>query len=223
MNATTHLTTGEQVDVQVYTFTELLTLSYPLALDNYQRPYVWNREKIEQLVQDLHEFEAQKNSNSATPDYYMGALLLHRNQGKKRLLVIDGQQRLTSLYVMHHVLTNRLPDGVDFHYRSVLSAQNIQQAQGIYRELKGKGKLPATDIFARLRFTVITVESEDLAFTFFDTQNNRGVPLAATDLLKAFHLRAIHSNNPIEDEQLQEHCARRWETLQVKGPKRFNP
>lgn len=59
MNAVASINTSEQVDVQVYTFSELLNLGYPLALDNYQRPYVWDREKIEQLVQDLHEFEQQ--------------------------------------------------------------------------------------------------------------------------------------------------------------------
>ena len=214
MNAVAPIKTNEQVDVQVYNFSQLLTLGYPLALDNYQRPYVWNREKIEQLVQDLHEFE-QQSRDSTTPDYYMGALLLHRNQSKERLFVIDGQQRLTSLCVLHHALNHELPVNVDFNFRSKLSAQNIQQAKSVYNELQDK--LPAPDIFQKLCFTVITVESEDLAFTFFDTQNNRGVPLAATDLLKAFHLRAIHSDDAKQDEQLQEHCARRWETLQVKG------
>ncbi|MCB0116345.1 MAG: hypothetical protein KDD84_19740, partial [Caldilineaceae bacterium] len=64
-------------------------------------------------------------------------------------------------------------------------------------------------------FTVIEVPSEDLAFTFFDTQNNRGVPLNATDLLKAHHLRAITDHNGTGDA-LQEECAKRWEALQGK-------
>lgn len=32
---------NDPVDVQVFSFFELLDLDYPLALDNYQRPYVW--------------------------------------------------------------------------------------------------------------------------------------------------------------------------------------
>ncbi|WP_067521905.1 DUF262 domain-containing protein [Endozoicomonas ascidiicola] len=214
MNAVVPIKPSEQVEVQVYNFSQLLTLGYPLALDNYQRPYVWSREKIEQLVQDLHEFE-QQSLKSTTPDYYMGALLLHRNHNKKQLYVIDGQQRLTSLCVLHHTLEHNLPESVEFSFRSKLSAHNIQQAKVVYNQLQDT--LPSADIFQKLCFTVITVESEDLAFTFFDTQNNRGVPLAATDLLKAFHLRAIHSEDAKQDEALQQHCARRWETLQVKG------
>lgn len=64
---------------------------------------------------------------------------------------------------------------------------------------------------------MIKVDREDLAFIFFDTQNNRGVSLKATDLLKAFHLRAIQSDNPVLDNQLQELCAKRWEHVQVQG------
>jgi hypothetical protein len=71
------------------------------------------------------------------------------------------------------------------------------------------------DVCERICFTVIEVPSEDLAFTFFDTQNNRGVPLHATDLLKAFHLRAIAEPSR---ETLQTNCAKRWETLQRTQP-----
>jgi hypothetical protein len=204
---------NDVVDVNVFSFAQLLELEYPLALDNYQRAYVWGREKTEQLVQDLYEYE-QLACLSSVPDYYMGTLLLHNDDDKKQLFVIDGQQRLTSLGVLFYTLQSALPAKLNFNFRSALSVQNIQQAKAVYEELRDK--LPTVEIFQRLRFTVITVKREDLAFTFFDTQNNRGVPLAATDLLKAFHLRAIHSGSVEQNEQMQEHCARRWESLQVK-------
>jgi hypothetical protein len=50
-----------------------------------------------------------------------------------------------------------------------------------------------------------------MAFTFFDTQNNRGVKLNPTDLLKAYHLRAIGN---AEYFNIQVNCASRWEKLQ---------
>ncbi len=71
-------------------------------------------------------------------------------------------------------------------------------------------------VFDRLRFTVIIVTSRSRIY-FFDTQNNRGVPLGSTDLLKSFHLRAIHSDDAQIDELLQSHCASRWEKVQVQG------
>jgi hypothetical protein len=227
------------VSVEVVSFVELTQrstpelqafLQYPLALDNYQRPYVWDDEKINQLVEDLSDYgelwsqyEQQtlnqaSNENRVKPaSYYMGSLLLHENVNYRlsesdekgegfstpRLCVIDGQQRLTSLAVLYFILNNELPEHIDFHYRSPISAKQIQNAKAIFDARKHEIK---ADIFKHLCFTIIKVEREDLAFTFFDTQNNRGVPLAATDLLKAYHLRAIDS------ELLQKHCARRWES-----------
>lgn len=199
------------VTVQVMAFAELCALDYPLKLDHYQRPYVWTQEKVRQLLRDLTEFSKQPSA----PAYYLGTLLLHRAQSQRAHFVIDGQQRLSSLAAVYHALTGRLPSKFDFHYRSPHSVVNLQQAQHV---LAGAAPLPFDhSLFDRLCFTVITVTQEDLAFTFFDTQNNRGVPLKATDLLKAYHLRAIRHDDSQQVEQSQEHCARRWEAVQVAG------
>lgn len=204
---------GGRIRVDVHTFRKLCKMSYPLALDSYQRPYVWDRIKLEQLVDDLLEFQKQEGAGS---DYYMGTLLLHRNRERESLFVIDGQQRLTTLCILYHVLRKRPPPRqMAFKYGSSISVQNIKNARAIL-EGKATGRLRA-DLLNRLQFTVIEVSSEDLAFTFFDTQNNRGVPLKPTDLLKAFHLRAIKTDNGKRGEALQANCARRWEAVQVCG------
>ncbi|WP_312183501.1 DUF262 domain-containing protein [Massilia timonae] len=214
MNAISEQRTN--VSVEVKGFEDLGELVYPLKLDHYQRPYVWGTKKVEQLLADLGEFSARGDEH----DYYLGTLLLHRDDVKKASFVIDGQQRLSSLAVLFHALHGRLPDGLDFHYRSPLSVGNLRQAQQVVNESMPRsiGK----SIFSRLRFTVITVAREDLAFTFFDTQNNRGVPLKATDLLKAYHLRAINGADNAQVERLQQYCARRWENVQASGSRRHD-
>lgn len=195
------------VQVEVLGFNELRRLDYSLQLDNYQRPYVWGADKVGQLLDDLNAFAGQ----SEQADYYLGTLLLHRHHHKQALFVIDGQQRLSTLAVLYHALHQAMPDSLDFHYRSPRSVVNLQAAKQMIT-----ARIPALapEIFQRLRFTVITVDREDLAFTFFDTQNNRGVPLAATDLLKAYHLRAIGGE---QSEALQAQCARLWEGVQQSG------
>ncbi|MDB5936447.1 MAG: hypothetical protein JWQ01_3791 [Massilia sp.] len=199
------------VAVAVMDFAELCTQDYSLKLDHYQRPFVWGRQKVQQLLADLALFSAQDKQ----PDYYLGTLLLHRDDVQEAYFVIDGQQRLSSLAVLFHALKESVPSGFDFRYRSPVSAENLRLAQQVVREAQPL----AFDIslFSRLRFTVITVAREDLAFTFFDTQNSRGVPLKATDLLKAYHLRAIHGGDSTQVERLQHHCALRWEAVQVAG------
>jgi len=203
------------VKVKVKSFLELQELQYPLALDNYQRPYVWDEVKVRQLIDDLLEHQQQ---GASVPSYYMGTLLLHKNDEKGKYFVIDGQQRLTSLSVLYYVLENgQLPKNINFTYRSPVSADNIQKAKVLFE--KHAGSVLSKNLLSRMNFTAIKVDREDLAFTFFDTQNNRGVKPKSTDLLKAFHLRAINSDDAKADEQIQELCAKRWENVQVKGGK----
>ena len=196
------------VKVGQRSFAELFSgATEALSLDSYQRPYVWGREKVEQLLEDLRDHQSKPES----PDYYMGTILLHAAAGEgaaqARMFVIDGQQRLTALCILHYLLTGGLPANCELSYRNPLSIKNIRLA----RDLMQQPQLSAA-IFDRICFTVITVDSEDLAFTFFDTQNNRGVPLNATDLLKAFHLRAIaKADHAIA---LEKACAGRWERMQ---------
>lgn len=212
-------TTFNDVSVGLLSFNNLGSKDYPLVLDNYQRAYVWGADKVTQLLNDLLSF-LQESRDAGT--YYMGTLLLHQKIDEKHtnLCVIDGQQRLTSLAVLYWLLNGQLPTHIEFAFRSSRSMVNIQQAKQAMQHWLTEnnsevGKL--AEIFQRLHFTVIKVSREDLAFTFFDTQNNRGVPLGSTDLLKSFHLRAIHSDDAQIDELLQSHCASRWEKVQVQG------
>ncbi len=181
---------------------------HPIAIDSYQRPYVWGVDKLEQLIKDLEEFHADANNGSK--NYYMGTILLHEENKKSSLFVIDGQQRLTSLCILYRVLNGKLPDNQNLSYHSPKSVNNIIEADKYFTQ--SSHLMSFENLFDQIVFTVIMVDSQDLAFTFFDTQNNRGVPLEATDLLKAFHLRAIDGNE--ERLHLQKLCARRWEGIQ---------
>lgn len=201
----------EIVDVGVRSFDELFDPSLmSLGVDTYQRGFVWSDEKIQQLIDDLVAYQAEPGPK---PSYYMGTLLFHQNDEKQRRFVIDGQQRLTALSVLYQILNGSLPEKFALTY-SPKSARRILAASKIFKETLRK---PTAAIFGEIVFTTIQVESVDLAFTFFDTQNNRGVPLHATDLLKAYHLRAVDGVGT-QKEALQSLCARRWEGIQQGKP-----
>jgi len=196
------------VDVTTQHFNELFREAiYPVAIDSYQRPYVWDVKKLEQLLEDLREFYKPETKELK---YYMGSILLHEHVEDGRLYIIDGQQRLTSLCILHQVITGALPGNQELSYHSPKSVNNISFAHQYFSEQLQNHNFDT--LFEDIVFTVIKVDSQDLAFTFFDTQNNRGVPLEATDLLKAFHLRAIDGNE--ERIHLQKLCAQRWEGIQ---------
>lgn len=203
-----------QARVQVLNMPELFGHhTWPLALDTYQRGFVWSEVKVRQLIADLLEYQ---NNALEKPPYYMGTLLVHEHEGRQQRFVVDGQQRLTALSVLYHAVTGMLPGNSVFRY-SPQSAEFIRGAGKVCQIVAPVNGQPVSlrpDIFEQIRFTVVSVQRLDLAFTFFDTQNNRGVQLHATDLLKAFHLRAIDSPTQSAQEALQKRCAARWEALQ---------
>jgi len=61
---------------------------------------------------------------------------------------------------------------------------------------------------SKINVTLVVTDTEDLAYTFFETQNTGGVRLDGSDILKAHHLRAIKSPKIINYQ------ARRWETFE---------
>jgi hypothetical protein len=202
---------NQNVVVQVFSFQEFFTQQgiYPVGIDSYQRPYVWGKTKIRELIKDLSEY--LENSNGLP--YYMGNILLHQHDEKEKLFIIDGQQRLTTLCTLYYVLNDKLMSNgkMALEYHSPISAKNIANAKALFQEIKTEWKNKADVLFNNLQFTFITTLSEDLAFTFFDTQNNRGVKLNPTDLLKAYHLRSIGN---AEYLNIQTNCAARWEKIQ---------
>jgi hypothetical protein len=202
----------EAVEVNVRNFSELFTSSHmPLGVDTYQRGFVWSDDKIQQMITDLADFQAKVGPK---PPYYMGTLLFHQSHEKQCRFVIDGQQRLTALSVLYQILNGSPPENFALTY-SPKSARRILGAAKIFKEAQ---RQPTAAIFSEIVFTTIQVECVDLAFTFFDTQNNRGVPLHATDLLKAYHLREVDGNGNTHREALQSLCARRWEGIQQGKP-----
>ena len=65
----------------------------------YQRAYAWEDEEIVQLIDDI---------NDSTGDYYIGSLVVAKVKGKAETYeVVDGQQRLTTLYLLLHYLKLR--------------------------------------------------------------------------------------------------------------------
>jgi len=70
--------------------------SYYLIPD-YQRPYSWKDEQIEQLWDDIYSA-----MESGDESYFLGPLILIKRGGY--LEVVDGQQRLTTLTILFCVL-----------------------------------------------------------------------------------------------------------------------
>ena len=66
----------------------------------YQRNYAWTKDEIEQLLNDINDIDASFDGR-----YYLGSLIVNQ-LGANYYDVIDGQQRLTTLFLMLSFLNN---------------------------------------------------------------------------------------------------------------------
>ncbi|GEM_PF-6162717 len=93
-------------------------------LPDYQRGYRWEKKHIEDLLNDLHEFyEFSLTEKFGENDFYcMQSLILSYNTDKQKYGIIDGQQRLTTMYILFSFLIMKKDlknvDLKDFEYES---------------------------------------------------------------------------------------------------------
>ncbi|MDO6802992.1 DUF262 domain-containing HNH endonuclease family protein [Wenyingzhuangia sp. 1_MG-2023] len=73
---------------------------------DYQREYVWSHKEVNKLLDDLNN-EIENGSDS---EYFIGTILVSPTQHKKQFDVIDGQQRLTTFFLMLCALKSLFKD-----------------------------------------------------------------------------------------------------------------
>lgn len=194
----------KQVEAKVIMLSDLL--NEKLTIPSYQRPYVWTTNHVDKLFNDWKEF-IEDNNNQL--EYFMGTLLLYKNNDNSdEFEIIDGQQRLTTLFLI--LLIVKLDK---FHIPENFSILPVSKTQvkNIYNHITKKFedttfKELANKVIPRICFNFIKTSDQDDAFTFFDAQNSRGVKPSETVLIKAFHLRSKDMN-----EQEQVLHAEEWE------------
>ena len=76
---------------------------HKFVIPEYQRPYAWSDEQIQMLFDDLVEYTA----NDSESTYFLGTVVSYENDlGEQE--IIDGQQRITSLFLLLRALYSKL-------------------------------------------------------------------------------------------------------------------
>lgn len=167
----------------------------------YQRAYAWEDKQLVQLIEDIQDVAEDAN-------YYIGSLIVSKQSGKYE--VVDGQQRLTSLYLLLNCLGVKVSPTLTFACRekSNYTLRNIEELllencskldmdrieTGIQRGVKilsheiGKTDFDKKSFMRKLAKVVVyrieVPENTDLN-RYFEIMNTRGEQLEQHDILKA--------------------------------------
>jgi uncharacterized protein with ParB-like and HNH nuclease domain len=190
----------------------------------YQRAFAWEDKEIEQMIDDILNFE--------TDNYYLGNLIVFEGKDGK-FEVIDGQQRLTALYLLLTALGIQFErDAVSFEYRpksdnTLARLTNIDEvnwrenadsgilsgfdvvSKKILGKVEGSSRTLKTDELKRKLekvslVRVIVPQNTDLN-KYFEIMNNRGEQLEQQDIVKS---RLIEM---ITDSKKRDAFARIWD------------
>ena len=76
------------------------------VIPDYQRPYKWDEEKCETLWNDITTFFADQKDGE---EYFLGTIVTCKgNDPKNEIEIIDGQQRITSLFLLLRAFYSKL-------------------------------------------------------------------------------------------------------------------
>ena len=81
----------------------------------YQRNFAWEEPQIFQLVEDIAHAQEEGNEKN----YYLGILVVHEKTEYGRIVyeTIDGQQRLTALFILLCVLKKEFGQKIDQEFK----------------------------------------------------------------------------------------------------------
>lgn len=181
------------------------------VIPRYQRAYAWEDKEIGQLIDDINDIDIDSSEN-----YYIGSLIVSKIQDKVDTYeVVDGQQRLTTLFlllqylVFDGVLEGDLGQTLSFDCRpksnyTLARIQNILAGQiddessieqpivngirAICQKFEEKSGLNRDNFVSRLAHVVlyrIEVPEHTDLNRYFEIMNTRGEQLEQHDILKA--------------------------------------
>lgn len=74
---------------------------YVFTIPGYQRPYAWGRDQAQELLDDLlGALASAPEQLSEAPPYFLGSIVLIKSEALPDAIVVDGQQRLTTLTLL---------------------------------------------------------------------------------------------------------------------------
>lgn len=74
---------------------------YVFFIPGYQRPYAWTTEQALELFEDINQFRVDIGGPvEEMPPYFLGSIVLIKDESSPEADVVDGQQRLTTLTIL---------------------------------------------------------------------------------------------------------------------------
>ena len=96
---------SKKISAAEYPLAKIFSSDFEYVIPPYQRPYAWTVDQASELFDDLFDFY---KSEPKEESYFLGSIVLIKEESKPPAEVIDGQQRLTTLTILLSALASIL-------------------------------------------------------------------------------------------------------------------
>lgn len=187
-----------------------------LEIPFFQRSYVWGEEQWERLLEDMYDVCLTNKS------YFLGSVILKQQSTKSnnkvgdRRIVIDGQQRLTTLNIFFKVLCLKLGKNGKFerifkllddeialthnhndikNFERIINLSELETVDekdaisscyNYFNKNLDIKKLNLETILSKILFVGIDIDENEDEQQIFDTINSLGIKLTTAELLKNY-------------------------------------
>ncbi len=218
-------------------------LQYSFFIPSYQRGYRWTKQQVEDMLNDIAEFSPKEITGVSDKTWYcLQPIVVKENDGKWD--VIDGQQRLTTIYLILHYLNqgyaeNRRKKLFALQYETRAGSENYLKSltedaiddsnidyyfiSSAYKNIAAwfekRGQNFDTNGFESkfLHFTkVIWYETSNDSIDIFTRINSGKIPLTNSELIKAAFLNSSNFRNS-DNEKIklkQLEIASEWDQIE---------
>lgn len=120
-------------------------IQHAFLIPEYQRPYAWTFDQVDTLFSDIWDFTESTGGPEREATYFLGSIVSFINE-KGEQEIIDGQQRITSLFLLLRAIYEKLTKGAQTE-ESKNFIKQIEQC--IWRANKLTGKVNKNEILIR--------------------------------------------------------------------------
>jgi len=111
---------------------KLLAASDEILVPIFQRPYSWTKQECIQFLEDL-----KRVMDEGSDSYFIGSMFFKENQGKKSNVIIDGQQRLSTITILISVIRDMLHEMGDDRVSDIdnnyIKKRNLKTRDSYYK------------------------------------------------------------------------------------------
>lgn len=153
-------------------------------IPHYQRPYAWSKKYMRQMINDFYEAFLEHKGKTNVDNYYFGQLILMKDQHFN--IIVDGQQRLVSIYLLIKALCEICEDrGYKKELFSFITKYNLET-----KKMGVKLIYENQTINKCIKDIILRDKSED----YEDTQD---------EIIKKIYLNYTEISDFIEDKNME--------------------